>query len=721
MAGPTRQSTPTFIVPPGEAQVQYSASSLAFKVQNFEMTPERTLRSILGPTPYEPLRNRTEVLFPNNVGNTVNSLGESDTPHGIYFANMLAGQVGMLVVRVGSRLYRHAGWERGWEVIDTDLASDTRPLYPDQFTVMNDKIIWTNGVDQARIIDFTGQAALLGFTQLPSAPTGIGPKLVNNNQKGNESVFPNHYGYSWTGTIGTPGNVLDGENGAILAGTWYYYAQLEDSFGNRSGLSAPSNAVSIETIQAAPYDPSTSYDDDSGSGSWIASGATLDDLTRQFAVEVGGSAPDNCTAIVLFRSQDTKQGDPTPRFLVRLPNSRQALFPDNIPDTSLGDPVERTIATPIFKHVCTHQGRLVVANVLGDPGIVRRSEPGFPGTFPELEFVYPDSGGAEVTAVTSHGGILIAFTETSVYSLQNFAFPVPLAQGIGCVAPRSIQALSNGMLIWLGRDGFYGMVGTQIQLLSGPIDRTIRHYISRSWMRMATATIDAESGEYQCSVARAGTYKNNMILSFDGTFWRRQRIGIEIADWCQVDDWRQYILALGQELDSSDVTSGERAGSPRVEAFVMGHATESYEPPDRTIIYRSGWLRGDDVGLTPVNVRTMFIGLVDSWNGDFTIKFYRNGSWSEFVKMTDVRAIGVDDGSNVVTDIAGSAVLGTSKLHDPRLFWRQIPVGIENAGSWAFEIRASWPTRLHVASFAFDISVATSGSPRGRIPLRADV
>jgi hypothetical protein len=277
------------------------------------------------------------------------------------------------------------------------------------------------------------------------------------------------------------------------------------------------------------------------------------------------------------------------------------------------------------------------------------------------------------------------------------------------------------MLIWLGRDGFYGMVGTQIQLLSGPIDRTIRHYISRSWMRMATATIDAESGEYQCSVARAGTYKNNMILSFDGTFWRRQRIGIEIADWCQVDDWRQYILALGQELDSSDVTSGERAGSPRVEAFVMGHATESYEPPDRTIIYRSGWLRGDDVGLTPVNVRTMFIGLVDSWNGDFTIKFYRNGSWSEFVKMTDVRAIGVDDGSNVVTDIAGSAVLGTSKLHDPRLFWRQIPVGIENAGSWAFEIRASWPTRLHVASFAFDISVATSGSPRGRIPLRADV
>ena len=717
MAGPTRQSTPTFVVPPGEAQVQYSASSLAYKIQNFEMTPERTLRSILGPTPYEPLRNRTEVLFPNDVGNTVNSLGEGDTPHGIYYASMLAGQVGMLVVRSGTRLYRHAGWERGWEVIDTNLASDTRPLYPDQFTVMNDKIIWTNGVDQARIVDFTGQSALLGFTQLPSAPTGIGPQLVNDNRKDDEKVYPNHFGYSWEGTLGTPGNVLDGETGAILAGTWYYYAQMEDSCGNRSGLAAPSNAVNIETAQAAPYDP----DDGADKDGFLVPGATLDDLTRQFAVEVGGSAPENCTAIVLFRSQDTKQGDPTPRFLARLPNSRQSLFPDNIPDTALGAPVERTVETPIFKHLCTHQGRLVVANVLGDPGIVRRSEPGFPGTFPELEYVYPDSGGAEVTAVTSHGGILIAFTETSVYSLQDFAAPVPLAQGIGCVAPRSIQALPNGLLIWLGRDGFYGMAGGQIQLLSGPIDRTIRHYISRSWMRMATAVVDAESGEYRCAVARAGTYKNNMVLTFDGTFWRRHRFGIQVADWCQVDDWRQYVLALGKETDSSDVTSGEREGSTRIEAFVIGHATESYTPPDRDIIYRSGWLRGDDVGLTPLNIRTMFLGLVDAWNSDFTIKFYKNGSWSEVVKMTDVRAVGVDNGSNVVTDIAGSAVLGSAKFHDPRLFWRQVPVGLENVGSWAFEIRASWPTRLHVASFAFDISAATAGNVRGRIPLRADV
>jgi hypothetical protein len=88
--------------------------------------------------------------------------------------------------------------------------------------------------------------------------------------------------------------------------------------------------------------------------------------------------------------------------------------------------------------------------------------------------------------------------------------------------------------------------------------------------------------------------------------------------------------------------------------------------------------------------------------------------------MTDVRAVGPDDGSDMVTDIAGSAVIGTSKFHDPRLFWRQVPVGLENVSSWAFEIEATYPIKLHVAGFAFDISVATMGSARGRIPQRAD-
>jgi predicted secreted protein len=116
----------------------------------------------------------------------------------------------------------------------------------------------------------------------------------------------------------------------------------------------------------------------------------------------------------------------------------------------------------------------------------------------------------------------------------------------------------------------------------------------------------------------------------------------------------------------------------------------------------------------------MYIGMVDAFLGDATVRFYKNGSWKEEVSMSNLKVIGVDDGSGVVTDIAGSAVIGTAKTHDPRLFWRQVPVGLETVGSWAFEIEVSSPTRLHLAAFTFDISVATSGNIRGRVPHRND-
>ena len=616
---------------------------------------------------------------------------------------------------------------------------------------MNDKVIWTNGLDQARIIEADGSVGLLGFTMAPSAPAASGPMTKRSFDIGDEQYYANHFGYSIQGRIGTVGDLLDGAEGAVLSGAWYYYAQYEDSYGNLSGTSSASNPVTIETIQASPYNPIHTGGDPTGditifgrsSGfdatqKWIVHDTTVDDLTRQFLVQTAGDAPENCTAVWLYRTPDTKHVDVIPRFLVRIANNRSTMFPDNISDSELGSEMAETVPTPVFRNMCAHQGRLVVANVVGDPGIVRRSDVGFPGTFPKFEYIYPDSGGAEVTAVTVHNGVLLAFTETSVYSLEEFNAPRPLTQGIGCVAPRSIKALSNGVLVWLARDGFYAMAGSQITKLSRGIERSLRYDVNRSRIRMSVAVVDPISGEYRCAVPPAGSVNNSLVYCFDGESWRRQDLGIHIADWCQLDDWRQYVVAVGKEVDSSDVQQttnsnlGEavvktsdilvdaREGSRNLEVFVIDHATKSYTPPSRDLIYRSGWLRADGIGLTPINVRTMYIGLVDAWDGEYTVTFYRNGSGSRFVSMSDVKAIGTDDESNVLVDIAGSAIIGAAKVHDRRMFWRQIPVGIENASSWAFEIRATYPTRLNIAAFAFDVGVATAGNVKGRIPLRND-
>ena len=329
MAGPTQQSLKTFIIPPGEAQVQYSADSLAFKVQNFERTTEGTLRSVVGPTPYEPLRDRVASAL-TAVGAYNNNLGESQTPHSIFHASLLGRQVSMLVARVGSLLYRHAGWQRGWEILDDGLSSEGRPDYPDQYVVLNGNIIWTNGVDQARIVDSDGSVALLGFTQIPSAPIGYGPVRKRDMQLGDEQYYPNHFGYSWNGRIGTPGDLLDGSEGSILAGTWYYHIQLEDDYGNLSATSPASNPIEIQTMQASPYDPQNGYD----GGKWTVYDATIDDLTRQFLVQVGGDAPDNCTAIYVYRTPDTRHVDVTPRFVARIPNNREVMNPYNMADSA---------------------------------------------------------------------------------------------------------------------------------------------------------------------------------------------------------------------------------------------------------------------------------------------------------------------------------------------------------------------------------------------------
>ena len=702
MAGPAQTSTLEFVVPPGEAQVLYSPRVLAQKIQNFELTTDGTLKSVVGPAVYEPARLSVHGFAPITFG----------TMHGVFHAGLLGGIADTLLVRSGSTLYRHTGWDRTYESIYTGLSDEHRPLYPDQFVVLGSTIVWTNGVDRALSINHDGMVTPLGFDSLPPTPFGEGPQGIPPENRATH--YANTYGYTWPGKIGTVGDLLDGQTGALLSGGWYYYVQWEDIFGNLSQPSAPSNLVYVNTVQSDPYETPGVFDP-------LSQAATIsteiDDLTRQFLVRVEGDAPDHCVAMNLYRTPDVKHVDVMPRLLARIPNNRQFFYPDNIPDSALGPQMLDTISVPVFRIMCTHQGCLVIGNTLEDPGVVMRSQVGLPGTFSKFDFIYPDSGGSEVTGLASHAGKLLAFTESSVYELVDFTTPVPLAQGIGCVAPRSIKALPSGLLIWLGRDGFYGMSPTgAIQLLSMGIDRTVRNFINRGRARTAVAVIDPVSTEYQCAVSPAGESDQTLVLTFDGTSWKRQQLGIHIADWCQTDDYRQYVICAGKDT-TKDTTSKQTPNN----VFVMGHETSAYDPPSRDMIYRSGWLRGDKVGLTPLHIRTMYIGMKDSWNGDFSIRFYRNGSWSEVITMIDVRAVGTDDGSEIVNDIAGSAVIGTAKTHDPRLFFRQIPVGLETTSTWAFEISATSPTRLNIASFVFDITVATQGNPRSRTPFRDDI
>lgn len=716
MASPTNQTTVQLTIPPGESQVQYSASLLAQRVLNLEKTPEDTLVSLRGPTPYSdsPYDSSAYIFIP---GSPV-PVADETTPHSVYHTTLVAGAAPMLLARFGDTLWRHMGGGTTstfgpWVALAGSLNDDDRTRFPDQYVVMNDKVIWTNGVDEAKVISYDNMVTPLGYSMVPGAPTALSPTKASYQEIPRHE--PNTLGYSWPGDIGTPGDSLDGRSGAILAGEWYYYAQYEDVHGNLSAFSLPSNAATIATMQADPYDPL----ERSGTGTKQA-GTEIDDLTRSFLVQVAADAPDHTVAIHLFRTPDTRQVGTIPQFLQRVPGASSFVFGDSRSDASLGPTWEELVQVPSFKLMCTHQGRLVIGNTGAEPGLVRRSQPGFPGTFNKFEYVYPDSGGAEVTGLVSHGGMLLAFTETSVYSLQDFGMPVPLSKGVGCVAPATIQAMPDGTLVWLGRDGFYALAGGTITNISGPIQRDMRYFINRGRMRRASASVDAISGEYRCALAPAGSNYNELMLIFDGQYWRRQDIGYHIADICQTDDWRQYNLFAGQLMFPQGRRNTQLTYDRTSNVYVMGRERQDFTTAAFKTQYRSAWIRGDDTALTPLNVRSLYLGMVDAWDGNATIRFYKNGSWDPVTEIQDVRLVGVDDESNVVRDIAGNAVLGQAKTHYPRLYWRQVPVDLRNVNTWAFEIEVVGQDRLHLASFAFDMSVATTGSPRGRIPFRAD-
>lgn len=706
MAGPDNQRNQQLVIPAGESEISYTSRALTQKIINFEFSVKRTLATTVGPTIYEPDRPTTP--DPASAFATSGPTGAFGNMHGIFHTLLLGGQADILLVRCGTKLFRHAGWNRNWEEIYAGLTDDSRAgTYPDQFVVISDKIIWTNGIDGALVIDAHGAVHPLGFHQTPSPPSVFGPGQF----AGQLNFYPNSAGYSWRGDIGTPGDVLSGMSGSVLDGAWYYYAIYEDLYGNLSAPSVVSNAAWIRAIQADPYVP----------GSTDTTSATIDDLTRQFALRITSAGPPHTVAVHIYRTPDTRRASTIPRLLVRLPGRDPCIFGDRRADSDLSEEMPRTVSVPTFRTMCVHQGRLVIANTPSDPGIVRISDAGFPGTFMDDDYIYPDSGGAEITALASHMGRLLAFSERAVYEIiidPQTGSPtnaVTLAQGIGCSSPRSIQALPDGMLVWLSRDGFYGADPRgSVKRISDDIHKQLFYDMNTSRYRRAVSCLDPVSREYHCAIAPAGEADNKTIFCFDGQNWRRQDFGgfISVADFCTTDDYRQLVMFVGENTASGGVRVSN--------VFVKDRETQNFFPPPRKALYRSGWYFGDATGSTPLHLRSIYLGMVDAFDAPFTIRFFRNNSWKPVIEMTDVLAIGVDDESDVVRDVAGSAVVGTARAHEPRLFWRMVPVGLENAYSWAFEIEVDYPIRVNIAAISYDQSVATSGNIRGRFPLRAD-
>lgn len=663
-----------FVLPLVESGQKYAPGQFAAEVQNLQLTSEGTLRAVRGPAPLIPDYG-SGYPWPGRV-------------YGVHNARLDRGMREVTLVRAGTKLMEQTGWTQGTRDLATGLSSDPNARFPDTFVEVAGKVVWCNGVDNARIYD--GYRILnLGYDVRPGAPSATGP------EEGGHPVFRNKKGYSHPGKIGEPGNFFSANSGAVLDGNWYYYVQFEDAFGNRSPLSLAGGPVKLrqENTQSV-------YWTDYGNYTAMANGTAvigypgkplgflavnIDDLTRQFLVAGLALGPEGTAARIVYR---TAFNDPTPRFLCRLDDNATTVFTDNTPDAGLGDAAKDYITVPTFGLAWEHEGCLYIV----DGRNVRRSEPMFPGTFARDTFCsLPD----EPTGGFSFSGRCYATTETGIFRIEDTGTTLvarALPNGVGMVAPQSGDATGLGVYIGLGRDGFWMMdAGEAVQPLSDAI-RPVFRRIPPGALSRACGRWNPLKREYVCAVPEAGADGNTLLLCWDGAGWRKQRHRIAYSSFCVTKDWRRYLLA------------GARLGGTN-QVFVMDHEVGSYTPPAKTYIYKSAWLRMDANGRNRFGVTSIYIGYVETAKGQtMTVKVWQNGSRDTPVgpvagHTVAMVAPALSTGAEV-THVLDTFKLGTDRARTPRLTWKRVDVHIKSCESFAFDLTSTAP--MHLAAFSFD-------------------
>jgi len=677
MPGPTLQ----FALPSSESGKVYAPADMAWRVENFALTPEGTLRSVRGPAPIIPDYG-SGYPYPGRV-------------HGVFHALLDSGMRDVLLVRSGSSLYTQAGWNRDLNLLQAGLSDDPLARYPDCFVEVGSKVVWSNGIDAPLVYDgYTLKT--LGHDHPPSSPTVQGPADTGH------PVFRNNGGYSHPGKIGIIGDVFTTNSGALLDASWTWYVQLEDVFGDLSPLSAGTSARLRQDLTQSQYwldynlypdtDPDTSSPPVTPNQPLGRLSVSFDDLTRQFVLTDISNGQQGIVARHIYR---TAANESTPRFLVRIPDQVTTVYPDNTPDANLGSPAEDYITCPRFALACSYQGCLVVFEA--GTNRLRISEPGFPGTFKRSRYVDVDTGAAVGSGLAVFGGKLYAWTGTTMFFVENDAEGVraqPVSAGTGCAAPQSIATTDDGLLIWLGWRAWYSMTPNEKVVRISEAEDKLFLRLNPALLPRSVGCFDPITRQYLCFVPEAGSVGNALGMVWDGRGWRRYRLGLTVETLCVTRDWRRYVIVGGRTGTEDNV-------------WALDREVQGYDLPEKTYRYQSAWIRLDPTGRTTANYDTVHVGIVEASNRPVTYQLWRDDNRDTLVDSGTLTMI---DPST--TELMNSVVIGTGKFHNPRLTWYKFDTRLIDARSFAFDLYCNDPTFLELAAFAFDAHIVDEAGAR---------
>ena len=612
----------------------FKPAEIAETILNMDLTEENTLRSIQGPCSYSQ-------VYSIEMGALSGPTLEHGRMHGIFHC-VLFGYDDMLLIHVGDEIKRHQGWRAGsstqnWYVLlgpaadvpqlEANMADDTRPRWPTQFCATPNGVVIVP--QDGRPYFYDGRVvAPLGFSSPPGTPIALGPQSTQivvatdgaAAPNTNWSVPTNDSGYHHDGATTTypnsdgpgchahfkggrlgltrspPGMISEAEGtwGVLEPAEFQYAFAWVDQWGNISAISPRSNTVRYEKEVSL----------------FNGVGTTADTLRKQNLVTSLHNGPEGTIGKILYRTKDLlhsgsaelweipqNAGDSLLGFAT-IPDNLSDVFPDNIPDTWLVRQAPRTIPVPRFKLCCLAFGRLFVANVEADGGIVRWSMPGKWGTFTQDDYLYPDPTAGSVSALHAVSGGLLVFTDSSIFMLspsldsRSFQYKTISSQ-VGCVAPNSVKTMPNGMTVFLSAEGFYAFQEGEILPVGEPLRAVFKQRINKSRLPAACAAIRMETGEYLCYVAELGGESNNLGFVFDGQGWKR-RNDVAPVDICTTRDHRKYVLAAGKSdgtfriQDTPPIESADQAWNG---VWVLDHENWNFIPDGRTAAITTAWLQ----------------------------------------------------------------------------------------------------------------------------------
>ena len=671
-----------------------SPAEVADTIENLVSTREGTLKSIEGPAPllYEPA---TETL-PSEY---------SDQMFGVYHTTLRGGATDLLLMHSGSNIYSLKGWTPSspfkkvvgspGALIRMDLDTRDTPQFPTQFETTPKGVVIVPQ-NECRAVFYDGEVATkLGYDSMPPAALGHGPESTDPTKpskinNGGYAVSRMNAGftlheYFGFGRLGTIESRVDSSiGGRLLSGAYQCAYQWIDYFGNLSPIAPRSNEI---RIQEQGY----------WSDSTLSSTSSPEIAQKQLLWSNISTGPEGTVGRVLSRTKDMMNSGTQELFILpgnvgwaasgafaTMPDNASTQWPDNIPDGwALANPHD-VMPVPVFKLCRLALGRLWIANTTDDPGVLIPSMPGRFGTFLRDTEIFPDPSGGAITGLWPAPSGLMVFTTTSVFLLnigtEGEGYTVAtLNANIGCVAPSSIATLSNGTVVWLGREGFFAYDGEAIQQISGHIRRETDR-INPVRAKEAVSAVDPSSNEYRCWVPIDGSRTNNQCFVFDGQGWRtRKRERLQAV--CVTQDHRKYMIGAGK-VPKADGTSV--AG-----LWVLDRSVGHYPLAPVNSALETSWITWP-LSKDKKTVKTVYLAFRESYLGTVRVKVYRDWRKSATPAYEDSTSatLYVEEDN---PPIWGSSKWDNFSWYRNRPYWRKVDVDIPACEVYKIRIEADSP------------------------------